>query len=561
MVAALLVYFLGRPEPLPEYTTIKVSRQKLIQTVSVTGTVRGADEIDLNFKTNGTLDEILVEAGDKVEAGEVLARLSAKQLQNAVLEAKAAWQSAQATLDKLANGPSLEELAVSEERVRSAEVALGIKQKELSDLIIKLDTDEKSSRDTVADSRRDVDTARDNLVRTMENELFDATTALSRVNQILTNDDSKDVLGVLNSVTKDRTESDYSLGISLVNKAQSSVSSAKLSQTDEAVEIALSDTYDALSQVGQTLSDAYTMLVNTPTSFEYTQAELDSDKANVSSDQATISSSVSLVQTAETTWETKQTALTVAENNLETLLANKDSQINSAQGAVENAEAALALARAELNFKKAPARIEDINQQKARVDQAYAAWQRALADLDEVTLKAPLAGVITKINYDLGEKTDLTKPVMSILGDSGLEIEVDIPESDIAKIELDQKVTITLDAYGDEVEFPGQVIFIDPAETVIQDVVYYRVKVTFINPAEEIKPGMTANIDIITAEKDNVLVVPARAVKQNSIKYVNLLVGGKEVEQEVVTGLRGDGGLLEVVSGLKEGDEVITFKK
>lgn len=561
IVVAGVSYAAFKPEPLPEYTTVAAEKQDLVQTVSVTGTVRGADEIDLNFQTTGVLNQLSVEVGDKVEAGDVLARLSGRQLENAVLEARAAWQSAQANLDKLITGASAEELKVASERVKSAEVSLEIKQKEYQDLQVKLAADEKATRDNISNTQRDLETARASLIRTMENELFDATTALNRVYDILNDTDAQDTLGALNSLTKITASISHTAGVDKVKSAQNLAATAKLDNLDYSVEAALLATYSALSQVSTALTDTYSMLVNTPSSFDYTQTEINTDKANISSDQTIISSSVSLVQTAETTWEGKQSALNSAENSLNTLLANKDSQINTSQGAVDNAQVALALAQAEYDLKSAPARIEDLNQQKAMVAKAYAALNRAQADLAEITLTAPLSGVITVVNYDIGEKTELSRPVMAILGESGLEIEVDIPESDIAKIQLNQKASITLDAFGEEIIFPGQVTFIDPAETIIQDVVYYKVKVMFVSHSEEVKPGMTANIDIVTAEKNDVLVVPARAVKQNSIKYVDLLVNNQEVEAEVVTGLRGDGGLVEIVSGLKEGDVVITFKK
>lgn len=561
LIAAVVVYFVSRPEPKPEYTTFKVVRQDLTQTVSATGAVRGADEIDLNFETNGTLSEVMVKVGDEVKSGDVLARLSARQLENAVLEARASWQSAKATLDKLMNGASPEELAVIEERVKSAEVTLDIRKKEFNDLLSKLEADENAARDSVITAERDLKTARDNLVRIIENELFDADKALSQVHEILIQEDSKYVLGALDGLTKAKTETAYEQGIVLIEQAKKSVSTAKSSSSDEVVEMVLHDAYQALSKVGETLSAAYSMLVNTPTSYDYTQVELDSDKSKIISDQATISASISSVQTSESTWEAKQSALITAENNLEKFLANKEAQINTAQGAVDSAEAALSSAQAELTLKKTPARQEDIDQQKARVSQAYAAWQRALADLDKVTLRAPLDGTITRVNYEIGEKTDLSKPVMSILGKSGLEIEVDVPESDVAKVKLGQSATITLDAFGDDKVFSGKVIFIDPAETVIQYVVYYQVKVAFAEEVEDIKPGMTANVDILTAQKSNVLVVPAMAVKQNTEKYVNLLVNGEEVKRTVQTGLWGDEGLIEIISGLTEGEEVVTFKK
>ena len=151
-------------------------------------------------------------------------------------------------------------------------------------------------------------------------------------------------------------------------------------------------------------------------------------------------------------------------------------------------------------------------------------------------------------------------PVISMIGESGLEIEVDVPEADITKVKVGNEAVITLDAYGDDIKFKGNVVFIDPAETVIQDVVYYKVKVSLVdNENYEIKPGMTANVDIVTAEKDNVLVIPGRAVKQNDTKYVEVLEEGVPQRREVKVGLRGDGGLVEIISGLKEGEEVITF--
>jgi multidrug efflux pump subunit AcrA (membrane-fusion protein) len=134
-------------------------------------------------------------------------------------------------------------------------------------------------------------------------------------------------------------------------------------------------------------------------------------------------------------------------------------------------------------------------------------------------------------------------------------------------------VEITLDAFGDEIVFGGYVDFIEPAETVIQEVIYYKVKSVFskednnIAYYEKIKPGMTANVTIFTAKKDNVLLCPIRAVLEKTndlgkrIKYSRVLEKGDVREVEVETGLRGDQGMVEILRGLEEGDEVITFIK
>ena len=325
--------------------------------------------------------------------------------------------------------------------------------------------------------------------------------------------------------------------------------------------LALDSSVSALLDVAGSLSDIYETLVNTPASTDYTQTEIDADKTNVRADQTSISASISAIQSAKMTWNSAKFNLTSAENNLATFLANQDSQIGSAQGLVDSAKGAWDLAKAQYSQLLSPARIEDIDLQRARVSQARAALQRAQVGLNQMTIIAPVDGVITRVNYEVGEKNDFSKPVFSLLGNSGLEIEVDIPESDIAKIIVGQNARITLDAFSSDEVFSGHVTSIDPAETVIQDVVYYRLKITFDQNNEKVKSGMTANIDIQTASKENVLSIPARAVKENGSKYVEILSSsGEVIKKDVETGLRGDGGLLEIISGLSEGEEVITFK-
>ena len=150
-------------------------------------------------------------------------------------------------------------------------------------------------------------------------------------------------------------------------------------------------------------------------------------------------------------------------------------------------------------------------------------------------------------------------PVISLLCVGKFQIEVDIPEADIAKVKLQDPVEISLDAFPDEI-FTGKVIKIDPAETIIQGVVYYKVTVGFDKTDKRIKSGMTAEVEIITKQKENVLLIPQRAVLiKNGKEMVRVLDEGEIKEVEVKTGIRGEEGKIEILSGLKEGDKVITF--
>jgi len=153
------------------------------------------------------------------------------------------------------------------------------------------------------------------------------------------------------------------------------------------------------------------------------------------------------------------------------------------------------------------------------------------------------------------------EPVISIISQEPFQIEVDISEIDIGKVDIGDSVEITLDAFPDY-KFLGKVIDIDPAETIIQRVVYYKITVGFEEPDERIKSGMTANIDIITDSRENVLIIPQRAVLiKNGEKIVRILEGEEIKELQVKTGIQGGQGEIEILSGIKEGDKVITFIK
>jgi len=173
-------------------------------------------------------------------------------------------------------------------------------------------------------------------------------------------------------------------------------------------------------------------------------------------------------------------------------------------------------------------------------------------------LLAPFDGQITRLNIRVGEVVSLGKIIGRISKTNDLIIESRVPESDITKIAFDMDARVTFDAFTTEEEFVAKVENIALSSTVIQDVVSYKVKFRLTNPDIRLKEGMTANIDIETAKRENVLTVPFRAVtKENGKTYVDLKQpDGTFVKKEVVTGLEGDDGTIEIKSGLKEGNEV-----
>lgn len=533
VMAVVAIGILQSSQKEPEYTTIMVERGELKQSVDATGKVESAEKIDLNFKTTGRIQEILVQAGDEVKAGQKLASLNARALESQVDDAQARLNQSLANYQKLLAGASAADILISENTAEQKFQDLLTAKNDLGNLKITRDTDLQNLRDTA--------------VTNLNNEIINAQIALDEVEDTLSFDDAQSTLSVKDSGALIQAEANQIVAQNAVEVSQTEIALITNTVLDEQVLEAMDNLKLALNLISTTLTDTMDVVNATIISSSLSKTELDTLKANVSAQQTKINTSKTNIQTSKSNWTND--------------IVYYQDQINSYEDAVKNAEKNLEIAQAQLDLKKEPPRQFEIDAARAQVDQARAALNLAYANLEDTLIKSPLDGTVVKKNYEVGEQTSGVTPVLEMIGESTLQIEVDIPESDIAKVKTGQEVEITLDAFTDEDVFSGKVTFVDPAETIIQEVVYYRVKVQFDKAGETIKPGMTANVIICTNNKKNVLFVPARAIKtDNGDKYVQVLENGKPVDKQVTTGMRGNEGI-EITSGLQAGEVVITFVK
>ncbi len=199
--------------------------------------------------------------------------------------------------------------------------------------------------------------------------------------------------------------------------------------------------------------------------------------------------------------------------------------------------------------------------EEASVEQAQAMVASAEANLAKSIIRSPINGVITSIDTKLGEIVPGNKIVISVISYGEYQVEVFVPEADIAKVKIGDVASTTLDAYGSGVNFETAVINIDPAATVIDGVPTYKVTLKFIDVDDRVRSGMTANLEILTNQKNGVLVLPSRVIiTKDDGKYVSVVDSGDQsdlIEKKVITGLRGSDGNVEIVSGLNEGEEVV----
>ncbi len=523
--------FASSRKPAVEYVTEPVKNGQLIQTVTATGAVESAQEIELNFDTAGKLILLDAKEGQVVTAGQVLARLDSGSLSAQINQYRAGVASAQADLARIKAGASTEDVAVTQQKLaKSMSDLQSLKNEQATQLIAQ----------------------RQKLVNALQSAVAEEQSVIYKINRyFIDRDETANSYTLRTDPTKllrDVEDIYYPLNRTYKTSSQSV---AQLSaQTDTQI---ILNTADALRlellDVIKLLQLSLSATDGIDTNIYYTQAVINEMKADISVQQSAISSALSSLQTA-------RSALTDS-------IASYNTQIQAAEGA-------LSLAQAELTLKQAGPRTFEVASAQAAVARAQAQLDQILAEVSKSTITAPINGTVTKVNFTIGEQTSMSTPVIEMLSTTQYQVKVDIAESDITKLKVGDKAKIELDAFGSDQSFFGTVTFVDPAQTTIQDVIYYKTTISFDEAAqiEQIKPGMTADVTITTATKDGVLYVPQRAVKitQSTLdtvaeKYVDVLVNGVSEKRTVSVGLRGDNGLVEILSGLNEGDQVITFVK
>jgi HlyD family secretion protein len=265
-----------------------------------------------------------------------------------------------------------------------------------------------------------------------------------------------------------------------------------------------------------------------------------------------------------------------------------------AEGDVANARAALELAqltekRMEQLVAKQNSSQSELDQAKATLHQAEAqlkikegALQKAKVDLDHCTITSPIDGIVISRSVDVGQTVaaSLSAPVIFTIANDLAKMQIDaaVAEADIGTVEVGQKVDFTVDAFPRRT-FHGAVVQVRNAPTTVQNVVTYDTVIGVNNADLKLKPGMTANVSIVGAHRENVLKMSNAALRfrppeatpppvgtqasrgksaeHQTVRIVYILRGSHPTPVEIKTGI-SDGIFTEVLAGLKEGDRVIT---
>lgn len=232
--------------------------------------------------------------------------------------------------------------------------------------------------------------------------------------------------------------------------------------------------------------------------------------------------------------------------------------VASANQQLEDAEFALQLAERALDDDPDnETRRLAVVQAAQRVDAAELALSDAEIALANAVIVAPRAGTILEVPVRQGDLVNRTAPVAVMFARDDLEIVATVDELDLPNVQIGAAATMRLDAFPDR-EIPGVVLATAPAAREQGGATVFSTTIALTLPDDlDIRPGMNTDVTIVTEERDNVLLIPQRAIRTvGNRAFVQVLRDGVPVEQEVILGYRSSG-QAEVVSGLSDGDRIV----
>ena len=205
---------------------------------------------------------------------------------------------------------------------------------------------------------------------------------------------------------------------------------------------------------------------------------------------------------------------------------------------------------------------QSVEQMKQALQQAQQALEQAQKNLGEATITAPFDGVVAGVYADEGDTVPAMTTIVYLIDLTSMELEVEVDEIDIAEVKLGQKTIIEVDALP-ALQLEGEIKSISTLSIDTGGLVLYKVIISLnASPDSGLKIGMSATADIIISERNNVLLVPDRAISQDSQgdPIVKVMANEEIEERSVVLGI-SDGFDTEIVDGLNEGDIVVVETK
>jgi len=553
----------------PTVRTATAARGVVLSTVSATGTLQSPAQLSVGFTSSGTLISVKVHEGEHVHRGQVLGRIDPSTAQQSLRQAEMAYALANAQYAQTVSGETPQQrrqdaLSVTQAKqsIANANTALGATERTVA-------LDRRTSAASVAQAQQQlrvdqgqeqIDLAQQQKDETPYATVDAANAAVAADKTQLAADQSKQQSDQLTQLNAQHQQS----------ADQASLATAKADNNTLAINAYTS----AVNQDQNTLNALQVTLALDGNAVTADQSKLSTDQASASA----LTADSKAIRGDEAKIAGDHTSITSAKTNQESTSQRDQQSLVSARQQIASAKLGLNSTLVGNAVKQAPPTDAVLESSRASVLQAQINLANARKTFAETTARAPIAGVVAAVNGTVGtsvsgggNSTVSSSSSSSVTGSgssgtgsgfvtltqlTGMQVLASFSETDTAKLRVGQPATVTVDALPNN-ELAAHVIAISPIASSSSSVVTYDVTFAVDRSAPQLKPGMTANVDVVTAESDNVVHVPTAAVTGSGANAtVTVLRNGKQTRIAVVAGLQGDSSTA-IVSGLKSGDSVV----
>lgn len=523
-----------KPATVTTYTYGTVATGTVMQTVSGTGQIQASKQTSIVPEVSGTITQVAVTAGQKVKAGDVIAKIESSDAQGSVEDAEAALYNAKVSLDDILNPDDSLSITQAKNAVLNAQKTL--------------ETDKSELEDSYQSGFAAVATAFNQLPTIMGGLQEIVTSANDYVVQ-----SSPNYLEYYYNSVKIYDP----LASTLITKAASSYQDAKTKYDANFTHYKSASQFSSESDIESLLSETYTTTKSVADALKNVSNVLQNYEDNLKNRNL-------VPQSFADTQLTNLAGYTTTANSYMNSLLSASQTISNAKYAIESDERALDEKQQSLDELQAAPKESDVQSAQYSVEQK----KRALADANETlakyTITAPFDGTVASVDAEKGDKATTGTAIATVITDNQV-VTVALNEVDIAKVAVGQPATLTFDAISD-LTMTGKVSEVATIGTVSSGVVQYDVTIALDAANSQVKSGMSTSATIITDIAQDVLTVPSAAIKTANDETYYVLVpvtavtgtsGTGETTQKTVTTGLDDGTNVEVKSGLNDGEQIV----
>ena len=584
-------------------TSLTVELWDIQNSIEVVWYAELVDEQSLSFNQAWTITTVNFKPWDTVRKWETIAEIDNSDAYDSIENAKISLQNAQISLKQLYED-------VDESKIIQATNSITTAENNLENAKVEFENLKVSQENSLNKLLEDIDTSKkelSNLIKEKENSLSDTNlnknktiisieddfrTNLIEIEKIIEesdyimwvtienkdeNNDFEDYLWAKNTTIKNDSKKSLLESINLYKSLKESLENYDDSWDKEKIELILNEYLVIFNKLYETTDLIYkTVEASIISIWVLTQSKIDSMKNTMSTYRSSSLNKVSSIKNSintlntltdiELLWDSneltidKQTASIInLIKNYNEIVASYKLSIDEKKQGVETKKINLEVAKLSLDELLEWPTDDNVTKANNSIKQANIKLSSSYENLEDYMLQAPFNWVIRKIDYMLWDNlTNDTDKYVYIENPNLLEISVMLDQIDIVTVELDGKAIIIFDTYS-TIPVKAKISTIDTTPVQSSWVVSYEVKLVLDDPDfdKKILSWMTANVEIITESKENILVIKTSALSEKNWKnYLTINKEWKETEVEVEIWIASSW-MTEIISWVKKGDIII----